>query len=297
MALFNRRKRDVEPILAISVVVLLVASGAVVSLSIFGSYTDDEDLAVAPGREISVSYTGSLYDYYDEEGALIFDTNVKEHADNEDYSFIGGFDKTKKFDELHFTQGEGKVLASFENALIGHKAGDTVKVEIPLGEGYKSKNSERSDSFEVSKIESMSVKDFESIYDEYIPSGSHPIKIETIYGWDANVWFDTTQKMVKIEHKPVEGEEYVLTSNELNVHGSVNVLVEFDEDGDIVCKMVLDLINEDEDYMLWVETHSEGFYIYGESENEGFYKVTNQPAAEGTIYFVITIESVSKRAD
>ncbi len=292
MALFNRRKRDVEPILAISVVVLLVASGAVVSLSIFGSYTDDDDLAVIRDREVSVRYTGSLYDYYDEEGALIFDTNIKEHADSEDYSFIGGFDKTKKFNELHFTQGEGKVLTSFENALIGHKAGDTVRVEIPLGEGYQSENREIADFFNVPEIESMSVKEFESIYDEYIPLGSYPIKIKTIYGWDANAWLE--KGLVCIEHKPVEGEDYVLASNELNVHGNVNINVEF-VDNSIKCKMILELDDDVEEYMLWVETHSKKFYIYG--ENEGFYKVTDQPAAEGTIYFVITIESVSKRAD
>lgn len=300
MALFNRRKRDVEPILAISIVIFLVASGAVVSMSFYGNYVNEEDLPVAPGREIEVYYTGSLYGYYYEEGALIFDSNIKEHVENEDelYSFIGGFSKTESeyFETLGFTHGWGELLVMFENALTGHKAGDTVEVMIPIGKGYDSEEAKKSDTFSVTKEELMSLDKFESLYGEYgsPESGLSLEPIKTIYGWDAPVTYDSVLKKVIIHHNPDVGEEYDLKSNELNVHGSVKVKPTSVGD-EIECEIVLDVKDENkDDYMLWVKTHSEEYYIFGKSE-DGSLRTTESPAAEGDIYFVITIESVSER--
>lgn len=292
MSLYNRRKRDVEPILAISIVVLLVASGAVVSMSFYGNYIEDEDLTVSLGKEVEVYYTGSLYGYYDQEGALIFDTNVKSNVDNEDYAFIGGFDRSDRtFNLLSFIHGKGKMLAMFEDALTGYEVGDTVRVEIPFGKGYKPEEMERSKNFTVGKRELMTLEDFNSHYDGYVLSGAFPTTITTVYGWEADAMLDTNLNKVVIIHNPEDGKEYELKSNELNVHGSVNVAVVLNGD-EIECEFKLD-VDPDTKYMLWVKTHSESFYVFG--EDAGKLKITERPAAadELSIYFVITIHSVS----
>lgn len=279
--------------MAISVVIFLVASGAVASMSIFGSYVNEDDLQVAPGRTVEVYYTGSLYGYYDDEGALIFDTNVSENVENEDYAFVGGFDKSNSFSAMSYIQGKGKLLAMFEDALAGHKAGETVTVEIPLGSGYESEHMVRPDTFTVSKTEYMSLTKFQSLYDVYLPSnGVFPVTFDTVYGWEATAVWDSAKGAVEIVHNPTDGEEYELESNELNVRGTVNLKVTLNGD-EIECKIILDIDDDTDDYMLWVKTHYDSYYIYGEADNNRL-KVTNKPAAEDTIYFVITIKSVSE---
>lgn len=284
-----------EPIIAISVVIFLVASGAVVSMSIFGSYADEGDnLSVAPGRTVSVYYTGSLYGYYDEDGALIFDTNVREHAENDEYSKIGGLSKTS-FVKLSFVQGKGEMLALFEEGLAGHKAGDVVKIKIDLGEGYPSKSIDRANSFEIPKEQHMTVKDFEAIYDDYVVEGAGPITIKTLYGWDALAFYDSAKKGITLIHMPTVGDEYELESNEKNTQGSVGLKVEsidtIDGEEILKCKYTVN-VDGDGDYMLWVKTHSEEFYIHDVSGDKII--ITDSPAAEGDIYFVVTIASVSE---
>ena len=291
MALFNKRKRDVEPIVAISVVVLLLASGAVVSASFLSGYTDDDDLSVAPGRTVNVYYTGSLYGWYDDEGAIIFDTNVKEHAENDDYVKIGGFSKSS-YTKLSFVQGKGTVLSLFEEGVSGHKPGDVVRFKIPLGEGYKSESTERDDSFEMPRVEYMTTTDFRAFYDDYVvKEGSAPVTIKTVYGWDATAYYDSTVGMIKIIHTPEKDEKYDMVSNEKNVGGSVSLSVTAVGDT-ITCEYVVNVDSGVEDYMFWVKTHNDRFYIHGVESDKIL--TTVNPAAEEDIYFVVTIISVTE---
>ncbi len=290
MALFNKRKRDVEPIVAISVVVLLLASGAVVSASFLSGYTDDDDLSVAPGRTVNVYYTGSLYGWYDDEGAIIFDTNVKEHAENDDYVKIGGF--SNSYTKLSFVQGKGTVLSLFEEGVSGYKPGDVVRFKIPLGEGYKSESTERDDSFEMPGVEYMTTTDFRAFYDDYVvKEGSAPVTIKTVYGWYATAYYDSTVGMIKIIHTPEKDKEYDMVSNENNERGSVDLLVTAVGDT-ITCEYVVNVDSGVEDYMFWVKTHNDRFYIHDVKDDKII--TTEKPAAEEDIYFVVTIISVTE---
>lgn len=284
----KKQRRDIEPIMAISFVVFLLASVAVLSVFVYDNYLSaDDESVIGPGSKVTVDYTGSLYNFYYEDGALIFDTNVKDHAQNDQIIKVGGFSKTSFF-PLTVTPGSGAALAAFENALIGHKAGDVVKVEIPAGQGYVSQNKKISNEFSIEFIQYFDASAFEKMYNLGIVNGAAPITFTTIYGWEATAVYDTIKDKVKVTNNPTD-PEYVLKSNALNSDTGSNAKMMVNSSGTkIVC--TLSVVGTG-DYMVWVDLGYESFYIYGD-DGASLLKITSDPATEGIIYFVITIKSV-----
>ena len=284
------KQRDIEPITAISVVIFLLAAVAVGSLSVYNNYfADDDGSVIGPGSEVSVDYTGSLFDYFDKDGALIFDTNVEAHT-GDGYHIIGGFNKTT-FKELTFVQGDGKVLKGFENAVLGKKVGETVRVMIPANsDAYQSENRLMHNALTVSKVTYMEMEEFENIYEDVkVIEGADKVSFTTVYGWDATAAYDSVKKMVKIDNLAEEGF-YKLSSDE-DQSGKVMLEV-LDTSGDeIICSMFVEPEDSEKGYMLWVDLGYESFYVFGEEEEN--LKVTSNPAYEDDIYFVITIKSIS----
>ncbi len=287
MATERKKKRDIEPIMAIGVVVLLLASVAILSVFVYDNYifADEED-TVVPGSTVKVDYVGSLFEYYDEDGALIFDTSIKDIAESEDYSKIGGFSRTT-FSQLSVVPGSGGALKLFENALIGYKVGDEVRVEIPYGEGYISKNKTISNEFTIGYTQYFNSTVFEEMYDLKIVNGVTSTEFDTIYGWKATAIYDTTKEMVKVTNNPDDGD-YELKSNELNTDGANAKLTVHNNGTELVCTLsVVDAVDE---YMVWVDLGYRSFYIY---DDDGInLMISNDPPSEGMIYFVITIKSI-----
>ncbi len=287
MAVDRKKKRDIEPIMAIGVVVLLLASVAILSVFVYDNYIfADEEATVVPGSTVKVDYVGSLFEYYDEDGALIFDTSIKDIAENEDHSKIGGFSRTT-FSQLSVVPGSGKALTLFENALIGHKVGDEVRVEVPYGEGYISKDRTISNEFTIGYTQYFDVKVFEDMYDLKIVNGVPSVEFDTIYGWKAMAVYDTTKDKVKVTNNPENGD-YELISNELNTNGANVKLTVLNNGTELVC--TLSVVDAVEGYMVWVDLGHKSFYIYGDDGTE--LKISNDPPSEGKIYFVITIKSI-----
>lgn len=76
-----------------------------------GQAEEEETLVIENGRTISVEYTLKLDD-----GTTV-DTNVGEEA-------------------LTYTQGSSEILPALEEALAGHKVGDTKEVKLTAEQGY-----------------------------------------------------------------------------------------------------------------------------------------------------------------
>ena len=71
--------------------------------------------------------------------------------------------------------------------MIGKKAGDTVKVVIPAGQGYNAADTTKTianNGFEVPVQQKMSAAEYKTLYGEDATDGT---SIKTLYGWDANV--------------------------------------------------------------------------------------------------------------
>lgn len=283
----QKMKRDIEPITAISVVVFLLAAAAVLGVFVNDNYiSGSDDATVEPGSTVTVDYTGSLYDYYDEEGALIFDTNVKSHSEN--YPIKGDFSKTM-FSAYTVTPGSDGALSMFENALIGHKVGDTVRVTIPSESGYASKSTTRDAQFTVAAVQYMSQDMFSSLYDFTVETGTTE-EFTTIYGWEATATYSVDRNAVGIINRPVSGETYELASNELNDYGTAKLTVTTVGDN-IVSDIVVEGIDGNPYKMVWVDLGSEKFYV--QSDDGPVLTITSDPSAGETLYFVIKISSVA----
>lgn len=68
-------------------------------------------MPIKPGDTVSVYYIGTLNDGSE-------------------------FDRSGKGNPLRFTVGSGQVIAGFDQAVIGHEAGDTFSVTIPAHQAY-----------------------------------------------------------------------------------------------------------------------------------------------------------------
>ncbi|MEA4977724.1 MAG: FKBP-type peptidyl-prolyl cis-trans isomerase [Methanomassiliicoccaceae archaeon] len=287
MAPGQKKKRDIEPIMAISMVVFLLASVAVLAVFVNDNYISGSDSdTVQPGSTVTVDYAGSLYAYYNEDGALIFDTNVKAYSEN--YPIKGDFSKTT-FSDYTVIPGSGGALTMFENALIGHKVGDTVKVLIPSADGYASKSITRDDQFSVPTVQYMSQTQFSSLYDFTVSAGAQ-VEFKTIYGWDATAVYSSDRGGVSIINKPVKGETYQLASNDLNDYGTANLTVDTMGD-EIVCTIGVEGIDSDPYKMVWVNLESEKFYV--QSNSGSVLTITTDPSAGEDLYFVIKIKSIA----
>ena len=138
------RKKEREPIATVCLVVLLIASVAVLGVFINDNYISKNKETIEYGDSIELNYTGSLYAYYNDKSTytpVIFDTSVESIGKDTDNAFIASFNKTSyatstiKLDSA--TSGSGDFLKAFEDACVGHKVGDTFSFKIDKADAYK----------------------------------------------------------------------------------------------------------------------------------------------------------------
>ena len=118
------RKKEREPIATVCLVVLLIASVAVLGVFINDNYISKNKETVEYGDSIELNYTGSLYAYYNDKSTytpVIFDTSVESVGKDTGNAFIASFNKTSyatstiKLDSA--TSGSGDFLKAFEDCL------------------------------------------------------------------------------------------------------------------------------------------------------------------------------------
>ncbi len=129
-------KREHEPITMVCFVVLLLACAIVIGTWASDQISGDSSETVQYGDSVTIDYTGSLYAYYDqgtdEVKPVIFDTTLSSVGKNSNNLFVSSFNKTS-FGSTAITLGAGKFLSQFEEALMGKKVGDTVRVPAFIG--------------------------------------------------------------------------------------------------------------------------------------------------------------------
>ena len=127
-----------DPIAMCCFIAVILAGLVVIGAYVNTTYInpDDEDPVAIKGDTVKVEYIGSYGAYYDETGAVIFDTNVKSVNDNSDLAKSPSYTNKTSFSLLEFDIGGTKVLEMFGNAVIGKQVGDVVKVAIDPANGY-----------------------------------------------------------------------------------------------------------------------------------------------------------------
>ena len=84
-----------------------------------------QDLKAQKGDTISVHYLGRF------PGGKVFDTSMEKEAKN-----VGLYNAARDYKPLEVILGTGKVIAGFEEALIGMKINEEKEVVIPPEKAY-----------------------------------------------------------------------------------------------------------------------------------------------------------------
>lgn len=293
----TKKKRD--PIFSVCFVIFVVAAVAVLGSFINSEYIQKDTTEVAYGDKVVVDYTGSYYDYYDKDKAMIFDTSFKSIGESSDYKKANDFSKTS-YSTFDVTVGSNGALKMFEEALVGYGVGDTVRVKIPAGEGYVDAAATEGilSSGSVDVNQNMTLDKFKSIYpDVTVTESMSPVTITTVYGWDALVTFDGSNVNIVnpttgFEAEYVYSEDSALKVTDVSVVGS-EIKFTYVLDKEKVVAVGNAVGDTQTIQMIKVNIDGKDVYItsYNTSSGEVYYKNTAE-RNNIDLYFVITIRSI-----
>lgn len=170
---------------------------------------EEKTLLIQEGDEVSVDYVGRFVGAAGEPGP-VFDTSIREVAENDSIPKAVSFQRRGTYDDLTFTVGSGQMIKGFEEAVINKKMDESFTVAIPPEKGYGL--AEEGLIYTINATETMEMKETLSA-DEF--STRYPfIDLETtenfvhpLYGWDINV-LSYDPEEVRIWHQPVYGQKY-----------------------------------------------------------------------------------------
>lgn len=101
---------------------------ALVLFVLFAGCTGGE--VVEEGDTVSVRYVGKLSD------GKVFDTNIREVAEDDSIPKAFVFNKRQSYESLNFTVGAGQVIPGFEEGIIGMKVGEEKTITLQPEEAY-----------------------------------------------------------------------------------------------------------------------------------------------------------------
>ncbi|MFA6679316.1 MAG: hypothetical protein WCR96_02345 [Candidatus Methanomethylophilaceae archaeon] len=284
-----------DPILAVCMAVLLIASVCVIASTVNDKYISSATGAPAEyGSEVIVNYTGSFYCYYDEDGAVVFDTTLSNVGNNGEYVKSWAYSKTS-YSTVSFTIGKGTYLSMFEDALIGHVPGDVIEVAIPAADAYgvltetQVKTIAMTDG-SVAVSCTMQLTDFKTFFGVSSVTSS----MVSPYGWNANV-YSNTDGTVTFTYVPVVGETYEMNDVvSVKVTGITSGTIEFEYvfNDEKVVPIVGSLTGEIE--MVQIIVDNTKVYVTNMLGDDITYKTTAEKIGEKlyfTIVFVGYVES------
>lgn len=204
-------KKGKDSIFMVCLVVFLLAVSAVTIAHVDRHYIAKDQTPANTGNTVEVDYVGTFYGYYGSDGAAIFDTTYKSIGESTDVKDTKSNDYTKgSFSKLSMKLGSDNYLKDFQNAVLGHKAGDTVYVKIGAADAYwvggavKEVSCSADQSLPLS--EKMPADKFESFYKFKVTGVSSVFK--SAYGWDAVASFNSADNTVNITYIPEVGKTY-----------------------------------------------------------------------------------------
>lgn len=288
---FMNYVRKSDPIILTCCVVLILAFAVVIGAYVNANFISPEsdDRVVANGDKVEVEYVGSYFAFYDEEGAVIFDTNVKSAATNSEYAKSPTF-KGGKYDPLVFTVGGSDVLKMFGDAVIGKKIGESVEVAIPADKGYGTADvKDFNTTVTISMANSMTLAEFNEFVDKSYDSDD--LKGETVstpFGLSVYAVYDEITGLVNYQYFNVEK---TTEAKELTCDADVKFTIDY-EKGETTFKVNYEF-SENNGMFLAIDNNG---FIFVTQDGDGYkYKVgsednANQEEQKGeTLYFYIKV--------
>ena len=213
------RKKEREPIATVCLVVLLIASVAVLGVFINDNYISKNKETVEYGDSIELNYTGSLYAYYNDKSTytpVIFDTSVESVGKDTGNAFIASFNKTSyatstiKLDSA--TSGSGDFLKAFEDACVGHKVGDTFSFKIDKNDAYKTGIACMTDTVTdktITNSKVMTIAEYNKLFDNSDTEVVGSKNLTDVSGLPATVT-GVSGNMVSVNYTMAVGQDYTV---------------------------------------------------------------------------------------
>lgn len=288
------KKKDRDPILHISAIVLAVACIIVIANTVYDiTLADHSDPPIEYGDKVIVDYIGCYQQFYDAEnlknGAIVFDTSLSSIKDSD---ITKSYEYNPSYSQLTVEIGKNTYLQAFEEALIGHVPGDVVKVCIPngYGEAQLYDFTEKAEKTVISMSCVLTTTEFKSLFGFDAPdanTGLITLKAHTEikddddakyspFGFPAQI-MTNTDGTVSVMYMPVAGETYIMSED-------VSVKVNSVENGAANISYVF---NEDSkrDFVKVILEDNKAVYVYPDTLK---YKTTDEKTGED-LYFTITI--------
>ncbi len=205
---------------AIGIAIILFAS--IFGMTKYDEWKADSDddekkevIFIQEGDEVSVDYTGYFQGGQGEFGP-VFDTSLRDIAENDSIPKSSGFMDKGAYDDLTFTvvspeSGEaGQMIKGFNDAVLGKKVGQKFTISIPYHDAYGPAPEELIYYLNITQTipvyETLTPGEFQRLYGEIDdPLGktlSHPV-----WSWDVTVMeMDPTE--VIMMNQPLYGNSY-----------------------------------------------------------------------------------------
>lgn len=275
---------SIDPILLVSFTIFMVSCLIVTGVTVYGIVAgDSSDRVCEYGDNVKVDYTGSFFGYYDENGITVFDTSMQSVGDSDEYAKSYEYTKKDSYSPLEFAAGQGSYLEDFRDAVIGHRPGDTIKVEIVDGYGSLTVDENKFTCAKagntVSKVVTgLTVDKYKELFktDDVPDKGNTSYGVTTPYGWKADVTHESNDT-ISIDNLAADGETYTVSDGFSIKVNTVGATINFD--------YVIDDFAENSK-MIRALYDGNLVYIISSSGTDMTYKTTNEKTGI-TLYFVI----------
>ena len=286
-------KKDRDPIFTICLGIFLVAAVIALGSFVVNEFFPTSDTTASTGDTVTVDYVGTYYDEYGSEYAVVFDTNKSSVGDDDDIQKSNDYTKKTSYSGLSFTIGSGTMLEGFEKSVIGHKVGDTFKVELTGNQGYVGPDTSGTmltTGNVVSSTHEISATQFKTLYPDVTLSDNSVVMFESVYGMEAQAQYSNSKNSVLITYFPEKGESY-----EVYKEGDTTVNFKCTDVGDtltfdIIISNPVTVGSDGEIQMIKLELE-ENIYITAINGSEISYK-TGSEKINQPLFFEITLTDI-----
>ena len=291
-------KKGTDPIFAICFGIFVIAAVIALGAYINNEFISTSDEKASTGDTVTVDYTGTYYDEYGNEKAVVFDTSYSGIGNDDNIAKSNDF-KKDSYNSLTFTVGKGTLLEDFEKSVIGHKEGDKYKIVIDAAHAYVGTVTEKElnkTGNSMNTYELLTYNAFHELYPDVDINGkTGMIEFESKYKWKAYATLTDNGKSVAINYMPEVKEYTVYDNGKTTVKYKVTDVTSDDIsfDVDIVNPV---FVNSDGDIqMIKLDLGEDPIYICNISDNVITYKEGDGvERVNETLYFEIQIVSVKK---
>ncbi|MBR4225694.1 MAG: FKBP-type peptidyl-prolyl cis-trans isomerase [Candidatus Methanomethylophilaceae archaeon] len=204
-------------IVALIIAAIAIVGAGVAALLLTGGEEKktDPDHVIASGDRVSVNYTGSYYGYVGDQNAAVFDTSYRTIAEDGSVFKSCDFSKRSEYEPLEFVVDDGKLLKKFNDAVVGHRVGDLVRVGLSAEEGYVAgveSGTLPTGGSTMPRSYYTTASIFGSLYRGVELAKDVPVRFTTSYGWPGTATL-YENGIVTMVYDPAVGESYKVFDN------------------------------------------------------------------------------------